>query len=113
MSASDKLNAFQQMLDQGQDGPLLRYSLGLEYMNAEQAAEAVPHLRACLDQDPGYSAAYKLLARALDELGEADACRETLEEGVTRAGEKGDMQAKKEMEVFLRRLDKGKPLQGG
>jgi predicted Zn-dependent protease len=113
MSASDKLNAFLQMLDTGQDGPLLRYSIGLEHLHADQAAEAIPHLRACLEQDPGYSAAYKVLAQAQDRLGEDEACRDTLVTGIARAGEKGDLQAKKEMEVFLRRLDKGKPLRGG
>jgi len=112
MSADAKLQAFLQMLEGGQDGPLLRYSIGLEYLHADRAAEAAPHLRACLDQDPGYSAAYKSLAEAQDRLGEAEACRATLESGVATAADKGDMQAKKEMEVFLRRLDKGKPLRG-
>jgi len=106
----DKLDAFRQMLDAGQDGPLLRYSLGLEYLHADRPGEAAEHLRRCLDQDPDYSAAYKALAQAEDELGEHEACRATLEKGVARAGDKGDRQAAKEMEVLRKRLDKGKPL---
>ena len=111
MSAQDKLQAFLQMLDSGQDGALLRYSIGQEYLHANQPGEAVPHLQACLEQDAGYSAAYKALAEAQDHQGEAAACRTTLEHGIDVAAEKGDMQAKKEMEVYLRRLDKGKPMQ--
>lgn len=110
MAASDKLDAFLGMLASGQDGPLLRYSIGLEYLHADQPGEAATHLRQCLDQDPDYSAAYKALAQAQDALGEAEACRETLETGIARAGDKGDRQAAKEMAVFLKRLDKGKPL---
>ncbi|MFA9460146.1 tetratricopeptide repeat protein [Thiohalorhabdus sp. Cl-TMA] len=110
MSGTDKLNAFLGMLEQGQDGPLLRYSIGLEYLNADDPQRAAEHLEKCLEQDPGYSAAYKALAQAQDGLGAAAACRSTLENGVAHAEERGDMQAKKEMEVFLKRLDKGKPL---
>jgi len=111
MSTTDKLNAFLQMLEQGQDGPLLRYSIGLEYLHAGDPAQAAEHLRRCLEQDPGYSAAYKSLALAQDDLEEGEGCRATLEQGVARAQERGDMQAKKEMEVLLKRLDKGQPLQ--
>ena len=110
MAGSEKLDAFLKMLESGQDGPLLRYSIGLELLHAERPEEAVPHLRQCLEQDPGYSAAYKTLAEAQDELGERENCRATLEAGMARAEEKGDRQAGKEMAVFLKRLDKGKPL---
>ncbi len=113
MAQADKLSAFLGMLEAGQDGPLLRYSIGLEYLNGDLPEEAAAHLRRCLEQDPGYSAAYKALARAQDAAGLAGECRKTLSEGIARAAEKGDMQAKKEMEVFLRRLDKGKPLSPG
>ncbi|SCX92532.1 tetratricopeptide repeat protein [Thiohalorhabdus denitrificans] len=110
MDATDKLNAFLGMLEQGQDGPLLRYSIGLEYLHKDDPERAAEHLRQCLEQDPAYSAAYKALAEAEDTLGAAEECRATLERGIAHAEERGDLQAKKEMEVFRKRLDKGKPL---
>lgn len=113
MAGSEKLNAFLNMLESGQDGPLLRYSIGLELLHADRPSEAVPHLRQCLAQNPDYSAAYKVLAQAQDETGDPEACRETLETGIARAETNGDRQAAKEMGVFRKRLDKGKPLRGG
>lgn len=113
MTGSDRLEAFLGMLQAGQDGPLLRYSVGLEYLNRDQPTEAAPHLRHCLELDPAYSVAYKALAEAQDALGRKEACRQTLDQGIARAGENGDRQAQKEMEVLRRRLDKGQPLRKG
>ena len=110
MAGSDKLDAFLKMLESGQDGPLLRYSIGLELLHADRDEEALPHLRECLAQDPSYSAAYKALAEAQDTLGQREACRATLAEGIERAEANGDLQAGKEMAVYRKRLDKGKPL---
>ncbi|MEF8792373.1 tetratricopeptide repeat protein [Thiohalorhabdus sp.] len=113
MAGSGKLDAFLKMLDSGQDGPLLRYSIGLELLYADRPSEALPHLQECLSQSPDYSAAYKALAQAQDEIGDPEACRETLDTGIDRAEANGDRQAAKEMAVFRKRLDKGKPLRGG
>ena len=113
MSDSGRLDAFRSMLAAGQDGPLLRYSLGLEALKAGEATEAADHLVECLNQDPSYSAAYKALARARYALADEAGCRATLELGMTTAGEQGDEQARKEMGVLVTRLDKGKPLETG
>jgi len=113
LAGSEKLEAFLKMLESGQDGPLLRYSIGLELLNEDRASEAVGHLQECLRQSPDYSAAYKALAQAQDEIGEAQACGETLDTGIERAEANGDRQAAKEMTVFRKRLDKGKPLRSG
>ena len=56
---------FEKMLAGGKDSPLLRFSLGNEYMKAEDAAKASEHLRAAVALDAGYSAAWKLLGKAL------------------------------------------------
>lgn len=110
MAATEKLDAFLKMLDAGQDGPMLRYSIGLEYLHADRFDEAAQHLGECLSQSPDYSAAYKALAEAQDALGDSERCRATLDAGIERAEANGDLQAKKEMEVYRKRLDKGKPL---
>ena len=102
----DAAERFEALLAQGKDNALLRFSLGLTYLNAKDAARAVPHLRAAVAHDPGYSAAWKLLGRALVDTGEKDAAREAYRQGIDAAESKGDKQAAKEMAVFLRRLDK-------
>jgi Tfp pilus assembly protein PilF len=100
------IDNLQALLARGQDGALLRYSLGAEYLKQARPDQAVEHLRRALEQDPNHSAAYKLLGRALTELGQEDEARQAYEAGIRVAQDKGDIQAAKEMTVFLRRLKK-------
>ena len=99
------------MLDAGRDGALLRFSLGNEYLKAGDAASAAGHLRAAVSHDPAYSAAWKLLGRALEASGAPDEALAAYREGIAVAERKGDKQAAKEMTVFARRLERssGKP----
>ena len=97
---------FEALLAQGKDNALLRFSLGLHYLNAGEAGRAAGHLRAAVAHDRDYSAAWKLLGKALVQAGDSEGAREAYREGIEAAGRKGDKQAAKEMTVFLRRLDK-------
>lgn len=94
----------QKLLGGPRDGALLRYSLGNEYMKAGDAASAVEHLRAAIDRDPDYSAAWKLLGKALAEAGNTQAALDAFAQGRLVAERKGDIQAAKEMAVFAKRL---------
>jgi predicted Zn-dependent protease len=94
------------MLAAGRDNALLRFSLGNEFLKNGDPAAAVEHLRAALKHDPGYSAAWKLLGRALAESGAPEEALAAYREGIAVAERKGDKQAAKEMTVFARRLEK-------
>jgi predicted Zn-dependent protease len=94
------------MLAAGRDNALLRFSLGSEYLKAGDHAQAAAHLRAAVKQDPAYSAAWKLLGRALDENGRTHDALAAYREGMVVAESKGDKQAAREMAVFARRLEK-------
>lgn len=96
---------FEAMLAQGKDSALLRFSLGMQYLK-EDPARAAEHLRAAVTQDPGYSAAWKLLGKALADAGRREEAIGAYRAGIEAAGRKGDKQAAKEMAVFLRRLEK-------
>jgi predicted Zn-dependent protease len=88
------------------DGALLRFSLGNELLKAGEAAQAIVHLRVAVEKDPRYSAAWKVLGKALvaaDQPGEALAC---YHQGIAIAEAHGDIQAAKEMRVFARRLER-------
>lgn len=103
MALVDSLEA---MLARGQDSALLRYGLGGEYLNLKQYDKAIEHLRKAVALDPKYSAAWKLLGKALTEAGRTDEAVKAYEDGIRVAEEKGDKQAVKEMQVFLKRLQK-------
>ena len=104
MALIDNLAA---LLAQGQDGALLRYGLGSEYLKLERYADAAQHLRKAVELDPNYSAAWKLLGKALAEAGDATQAIQAYRQGIEVAEKKGDKQAAKEMAVFLKRLEKG------
>ena len=103
MAILDNLEA---MLARGQDTALLRYSLGGEYLKLNQFDKAAEHLRQAVAKDPKYSAAWKLLGKALADAGHNDEAIKAYEDGIKVADEKGDKQAAKEMMVFLKRLQK-------
>jgi len=88
------------------DGALLRFSLGNALIAAGAPADAAIELRRAVEFDPAYSAAWKLLGRALVEAGDPVQARVAWGDGVAAAGRAGDIQAQKEMQVFVRRLDK-------
>jgi Tfp pilus assembly protein PilF len=108
----DSAERFEQLLAAGKDNALLRFGLGAHYLQAGEAARAAIHLRAAVTHDPNYSAAWKLLGKALAQAGERDAAIGAYRDGIAAAGRRGDKQAAKEMEVFLRRLEREGGLPG-
>lgn len=102
----DILSSLQSLIGGPRDGPLLRFGIANELLKRGLTAEAIEHLREALVRDPGYSAAWKLLGKAQTQGGDTDAARQSYRQGVAVAQAKGDLQAAKEMQVFLRRLDR-------
>ena len=94
----------EKLLGGPRDGALLRYSLGNECLKQGQFALAAAAFRQALEFDPNYSAAWKLMGKALNEMGEQQAALEAYTQGVIVADAKGDVQAAKEMGVFAKRL---------
>lgn len=103
------LESLEKMLAQGIDNPMLRFGLGKGYLDAEQPAKAVEHLRRCVEMNPRYSAAWKLLGKAMQAAGDSAGARHAWEQGITAAAEQGDKQAEREMAVFLKRLGRLTP----
>ena len=103
------LRKFERMLAAGKDGALLRFGLGNEFLKCGDAATAVTHLRRAVALDSGYSAAWKLLGKALSAARRDDEALVAWNEGIAAAQRKGDKQAMREMQVFVRRLAKQRP----
>jgi Tfp pilus assembly protein PilF len=102
----DPAQRFEALLAEGKDGALLRFGLGMHYLKAGEFARAAQHLRRAVEQDRDYSAAWKLLGKALSEAGDRDGAIGAYRDGIEAAARRGDKQAAKEMTVFLRRLEK-------
>lgn len=100
MSIIENLEA---MRARGQDSALLRYSLGNEYLKQGDREQALRHLAEAVQQDPSYSAAWKVYGKALTQANRPQEAVDALERGIEVAEAKGDAQAAKEMRVFLKR----------
>ena len=103
--AQPLISSLEKLIGTPRDGALLRFSLGTEYLKVGDKARAVEQLREAVQRDPDYSAAWKLLCKALAEDEPAQAL-EAWTHGIEAARRKGDRQAEKEMTVFARRLER-------
>ncbi|KWV70483.1 tetratricopeptide repeat protein [Pseudomonas fluorescens] len=75
------LESLEKMLAKGVDNSLLRFGLGKGYLDLKDNTKAAEHLQRCVEFDPKYSAAWKLLGKA--QLGQGDNA------GARHAWEKG------------------------
>ena len=99
----DKLEA---MLASGRDSPDLRFALANAYLKAGDAERAIAHAGLAVQLKPDYSAAWRLLGQAQIAAGKNVAAAASFERGIQVAEQAGDRQAGKEMQVFLRRLQR-------
>jgi Tfp pilus assembly protein PilF len=106
MDSASVVQNLEKLLSQGKDSALLRFSLGAEYLKLKQTWVAVYQLRRALEMDPNYSAAWKLLGKALTDAGVLRDALDAYRRGVAIAEQRGDKQAAKEMAVFAQRLEK-------
>ncbi len=95
------------MLAAGEDSALLRFSLGNAYIDSDPG-QAAEHLQRAVEIDPEYSAAWKILGKALERAEKPDDAIGVYEQGIEVAERKGDKQAAREMQVFLKRLRKNR-----
>jgi Flp pilus assembly protein TadD len=94
----------EKLLASGRDNALLRFGLGNACFKDGDAEAAALHLEQATRQNPLYSAAWKLLGKALlarDRTADAEAA---WTQGLEVALRQGDLQSTREMTVFLRRL---------
>ena len=94
------------MLAHSEDNALLRFTLGNALFQQKKYAQAEPHLARAVELDPNYSAAWKIYGRTLGATGKLSEAITTFKQGIAVAEQRGDIQAAKEMTVFLRRAEK-------
>jgi Flp pilus assembly protein TadD len=103
-SESSALAGLERLLAAGKESALLRFGIGSEHLKHGDAAAAVVHFQRAVELDRGYSAAWKMLGKALAAAGRGEEALAAWNDGIAAAERKGDKQAMKEMQVFARRL---------
>ena len=82
---TSRIDAFKQMLTGDPDNTVVRFGLANEYLKAGQYQEAVGELERYLQLADDEGAAYGMLERALEQLGQRDRARVAYEQGIKAA----------------------------
>ena len=106
MPESDRIAQFKEVAEEMPDDPEVRFGLAGAYLDAGLAESAVHEYRETIRLKPDYSAAHRGLGRALERAGRIAEAKAAYQQGLDVATRNGDPQTVKEIEVFLRRLDK-------
>ena len=104
MSDPDRVAEFEEVAQLMPEDPVVRFGLAGAYLEAGRAEDAAREYREAIRLSPDYSAAHRGLGRALERAGRPEEARAAYERGVEVASRTGDLQTKKEIAVFLRRL---------
>ena len=103
--AEDRIAEFQEVAELMPDDPVVRFGLAGAYLEAGQAEAAAREYREAIRLQPDYSAAHRGLGRALEAAGRPEEAVAAYTAGLAVATQTGDLQTRKEIEVFLRRLE--------
>jgi len=105
VAEGDRIAEFKEVAELMPDDPVVRFGLAGAYLDAGKAESAVREYQETIRLKPDYSAAHRGLGRALERAGRREEARAAYAKGLEVATQTGDLQTKKEIEVFLRRLD--------
>ncbi len=103
---TSRIDMFRKLLERDPNNPMVLYSLGSELFKEQSYPEAREYLSRAVRNKPDYSVAYRTLGRTLYELREDAEARRVFAEGREVAQRNGDLQTIKEIDVFVRRLEK-------
>lgn len=100
------IDNLESLLAKGQDNAMLRFGLGKAYYQQQDYTRACEHLQQAVSHKPEYTAAWKLLGFCQQQLNQLSQAKATYHQGIEAAQTEGDKQAEKEMQVFIKKIDK-------
>ena len=99
------MRQLQQMLQRQPDDAFLLYGVAMEYKKADESARALEYFGKVLQRDPNYCYAYYQRAQVHESLGDVEAAKRSLREGLEAADRSGDGHARQEIEAALALLE--------
>ena len=104
-TATPRMRQLLQMLQRQPDDPFLLYGVAMEHKKAGEPARALEYFGHVLRRDPNYCYAYFQRAQVHESLGDVEAAKRSLREGVDAARRSGDAHALSEIEAALALLE--------
>jgi tetratricopeptide (TPR) repeat protein len=104
MNHEEKIERLRQLAESDPDDALTFFLLGRELMEVGQYEQAVQALERTVMLNGQYTAAFRFLGDCYRLAGDHPQARTTYRKGIEVAESTGDLQAGKEMLVFLKKL---------
>lgn len=102
---AERLAQWKEIIALDPSDPSSHFGLGKELFDAGDHARAAEEFKTAIGLDERYTAAYRLLGNALEKTNRLEEAMAVYQTGIRIAEETGDLQAGKEMQVFLKRLE--------
>jgi thioredoxin-like negative regulator of GroEL len=101
LNAMDKIAALSEILAQNPSDSFARYGLAMAYAAEGRADEALKEFAATTAANPDYVPAYQMSAQTLLKMGQTEAAKARLTEGLAACGRTGNSHAASEMQAML------------
>ena len=98
------IEQLEQFLAAGRDNAMIRFSLGEAYFKKKDYSPAIDHFRKCLDHDPEFSHAWRLLGISLAEQGQLEGAIHIIERGIMVAHRRDNHVTADQMKQYLNEL---------
>jgi tetratricopeptide (TPR) repeat protein len=106
MEPDSRINDFLELAELTPEDELVHYGLAQEYMKVGRFEDAAASLKRVIELKPDYAAAYRERGKALEKTGNLEEAKGSLLEGRRLAEQHGDGQTVKEIDVYLKRIEK-------
>ncbi len=106
MTASQRRQQIETMLDDDPQDSFLRYALAMELRKEGDLTTSIERMRTLIDGDPPFVPAFLMSAQQLVELRRIDEASAILRDGIQQARNQGETHAAAEMAELLTRLGK-------
>ena len=97
----DKIAGLSEILTQNPADSFARYGLAMAYAAEGRNEEALKEFETTTVNDPDYVPAYQMSAQTMLKLGQTDAAKSRLTEGLAACGRTGNTHAASEMQAML------------
>ena len=101
-----RLEQFREIVEMDPDDYFAHFGYASVLFEAGRYPEAAVEFREAIRLKPDYSAAFRDLGKALERSGAHAEARQVYSQGIPIAERNGDLQTLKEMQVFLKRLER-------
>jgi uncharacterized protein HemY len=103
---TSRAEMLRRLLEKDPNNAMILFSLGTELFKQARYQQARELLARAVENKPDYSVAYRMLGRAHYELAENAEARRVFEKGREVAKANGDLQTVREIDVFVRRIER-------